>query len=607
MALPPRYKIHPAIGVARLGDATSGFFIGPEVPGRPAEGDAAMGGVVPPFKDSSAIKRQAARFRIWQYADDGKGKYKPVEEKSLASKDVEWIVWTVHLANKKAAFFQFKGLVGDPVFGPAGATHPRRNAAVTNPKALWLDPGLRKISGKNKKQPISKGTAPSGSSEFWPITPPSPAINELGELRTDDAGRLVVLGGRGHMSAVGSAAITNYANNDGWFDDVSDGPVNAQIKIKGVSKPFAAVGSWCLCAPPSFGLYARNTVSLWDTLLDVAARELVLPTNEAVYDGAWAFLRDLNAELKTKPWGYVALSTFVPVFERDIWPTLQAALDAVSLFGPAQHVHSTLGSGGVAAMYAQLASPLPASSSLRQTIFRFLHRPGVPGNGVSTGSAMPKLLGDDPYSTASTATRLRLTVTPTQYAMLERWANGKFVALSTAPPALPPATITPEGLDRAQLEACVGGAFFPGIECGWQIRHPKLYAEPFRINQSATTQYTGDTGSVSAGHFSRQMALPWAADFLQCRREDHDGTAWGWWPVPRPNDVYATQALALAASSGAAMVPWARSTASGVPQNWPSGQPEPNYSEMFANWTKFGFVVRTAGVLFETERAASIP
>lgn len=610
MALPTIYKIHPAIGVARIGNSRTSFFIGPEIPGRPPSGDATFGSTVPPFKDGGQIKRQGARFRIWRYDDNGKGKYVPVEEKTLDSKDVEWIVWTVHLANKKAAFFTFRGLLGDVVYGPSGTPLTRRNASITNPKDLWLDPGLRKIGGKNQRVPITKGTAPRGSKEFWPKSPPIPpaAITDLGELRTDGSGRLVVLGGHGTIgSSSGALPISSFANNDGWFDDVSDGPVNANIKIKGVKNPIPAVGAWCLVGPPSFSPFARNVVSLWDTLFDLAAREMTLPKNDAKYDGVLASLRDVNKELSGKAWGHVTLSKYRPVFETDIWPILKAGLDVVYLFEPAQYMHPTLGASGLATMYPLLASPAASNASLRKAVFARLHQPGTPGDGLPFND-MPKQLGDDPYTSGpvhwSVTTRLRLTVTPTQYAMLEQWANGKFTSSTAAPPPLPAATITPEGLDRAALEACVGGAFYPGIECGWQIRHPALYSEPFRIDQKATSKYLSESGTIEPGHFSRQMALPWAADFLQCRTENRGGVDWAWWPVPRPHEIYPTEALAM---SRGAMQHWARSTSSGVSAHWASGGVEPSYLEMFASWTRFGFLIRKGDVLFETERAARVP
>jgi hypothetical protein len=143
-------------------------------------------------------------------------------------------------------------------------------------------------------------------------------------------------------------------------------------------------------------------------------------------------------------------------------------------------------------------------------------------------------------------------------------------------------------LDRAALENCVGGAFFPGIEAGWLIRNPKLYGGPFRIdpyvrNAKGQTKVKVSGGSivhekdstgaelkdargrpvplrirkkipygiaadktdleVTPGYFSQQMAQPWQADFLSCNLERH-GTGpipsrprIGWWPGQRPDTV----------------------------------------------------------------------
>ena len=48
---------------------------------------------------------------------------------------------------------------------------------------------------------------------------------------------------------------------------------------------------------------------------------------------------------------------------------------------------------------------------------------------------------------------------------MERWKDNNYANDWTGVPA-PQADITPDGLDRAALEACVGDAFFPGIETG---------------------------------------------------------------------------------------------------------------------------------------------
>ena len=160
-------KIHPAIGIARIGNSPTGFFIGPELPGaskRPTGG----------YKDSQGrIKRQAARFRLFGY--DAKGKL--VGE--ISAKDAA-ITWTVHLANKKAAWKRFDGLKPNL---------PLRNAGVTNRDSLVIDPGPRSLSGSNK-------AAQFGNGKFLGTLVP------LGEMRTDNKARLLVLGGFGNSASV---------------------------------------------------------------------------------------------------------------------------------------------------------------------------------------------------------------------------------------------------------------------------------------------------------------------------------------------------------------------------------------------------------------------
>ncbi|MFD5753113.1 LodA/GoxA family CTQ-dependent oxidase [Streptomyces sp. NPDC127033] len=58
-------KIHPAIGVARVGNSATEFFVGPESPDR-------LPGQPGFYKDAAgAIKRQAARFRGYGYNGAG--------------------------------------------------------------------------------------------------------------------------------------------------------------------------------------------------------------------------------------------------------------------------------------------------------------------------------------------------------------------------------------------------------------------------------------------------------------------------------------------------------------------------------------------------------
>lgn len=609
MALPPIYKIHPAMGIARLGDAST-FFIGPEMPGRRPAGDL-PGTAVPPYKDGGRIKPQAARFRIYEYIEKG-GEYVVNREVSLAEKDVTKLVWTVHLANRKASFFAFNGL--------AGADRPnakgRRNAAVADRRKLELDPKERSVSGKNAKAvEFKKGTSKNPATELWPDPKPSPEILTLGRILTDGDGRLLVIGGSGlSVSRPGAPPIGDYANNDGWFDDVSDGPVTVHLELKG--KVITVVPAWVICAPPDFAPHLANVVSLYDLMYDLAARELTLPTNEALYSGgSLKGLAAVNKEFKAA--GKPALSSYQPDFSTEVYPILYRAAAMMFLFEPSVGKHTTL------IKWPQLSSRDPKYKPNREGVFVWVREPTATAS--NSFPYMPKLLGDEPYPLAGGVIHqhVRLTLTPTQYALLKQWRDGKFVEPAVVPPPTPAAAITPDGLDRAALENCVGGAFFPGIEAGWQARSAAIYAEPFRVKHGAPSPYLGDAGNVvRAGHFTRQMALPWQADFLQCKAEpDVSGVfaglgLWGWWPAQRPDWVFTSEKDFRAAPPVSQR--WHRATKGAKATSWPVGflvpgggrrdTTVPSYEEMIANWWKFGFIVeKKKNIFLEAEREADIP
>src|SRR4051812_41455576 len=92
------WKIHPAIGIARVGNSETEYYLGPEaadwkrspVTSRHDAGD-------PGNLRLPAVKRQAARFRVFAY--DAAGSC--LGEVTAAA--VRSIEWTVELANKKAS------------------------------------------------------------------------------------------------------------------------------------------------------------------------------------------------------------------------------------------------------------------------------------------------------------------------------------------------------------------------------------------------------------------------------------------------------------------------------------------------------------------------
>ena len=54
---------------------------------------------------------------------------------------------------------------------------------------------------------------------------------ELATLRTDEAGRLIVIGGPGTAGSPANTKLERFSDNDGWYDSVSDGPVSATLRI----------------------------------------------------------------------------------------------------------------------------------------------------------------------------------------------------------------------------------------------------------------------------------------------------------------------------------------------------------------------------------------
>lgn len=221
-------KIHPAIGIARLGNSPDEFFIGPEqrwdVPDPP-------GG----FKDGQCrIKRQAARFRVFAYHDDG-----TVEELTADSAEISW---TVHLVNKKAVL---------------------RNGGAPAAQ-MTIDPGARTLDGPDQRQLFDDGkiTFPGTSA----VTVP------LGEARTDDAGRLLVLGGFGTSATPTGAPIVHFADNAGWYDDAADGPVSAHVKL-GDGTELDAEGAWVIVGPPKFAPQIESPITLYDAVFQMAVSQ----------------------------------------------------------------------------------------------------------------------------------------------------------------------------------------------------------------------------------------------------------------------------------------------------------------------------------------------
>jgi len=287
-------RIHPGIGIARVGNSPDEYFIGPEAPCRPRDVTAPSGG----FKDAQGrVKRQAARFRIYAYdseekilgelpvqgADDLKGG-------SHAGPRAE-VQWTVHLKNKKAAWYKFFTW-GEHKEDPDLLHHEVRNCDVRVPTGqlpdsrgeLVIDPGPRCIDGCGNP---GKEDGPESAS-FDTGTYRGTCV-PLGELRVDGHGRLLVLGGFGKSGStkpdnpIGADpnSVDSWANNDYWYDDISDGPITAMVRLPPgpdgtareipITDPKSA--AWVVVAPPKFAVGVYPIVTLYDVIREVAIDE----------------------------------------------------------------------------------------------------------------------------------------------------------------------------------------------------------------------------------------------------------------------------------------------------------------------------------------------
>jgi hypothetical protein len=595
-----RYRIHPAIGVARLGDAerigNDFYFPGPEIPDVPANFDASRQ-QYNGFKKAGKVRPQAARFRIFEYESDADGKFHPKGEVKLGDGRTSNISWTVHLANRKANFCNFLGQIGAKDLYASYSPGDVRNSAVRGldqrKQKLDLDPGPRTIQGG------------ASTIQDFTINRPPLKIATLGQLRSDPDGRLLVIGGMGvsdHDPDLGGD-ISEYANNDGWFDDVCDGPVEATLVIDGVAQDVD--GAWVLGAPPDFAPAVRSYRTMYDTLIDLIVREF-LPGQDGVFVDLPPDVIAMRSEWRANH----GLANFKPSFTNHVYPILRSMCRIMRIHsrieGQVTEYHLSLSN-------YELLGARRSDRNARQDIFKRIRDPKTVVNHEAVDpTKMPFTLGDF-YTLTNGQSGLNEagffhSVSPLQYELLRKWSDGDFDEDWTGPPKIPDdPPVTAVGLDRAALENAVGGAFYPGIEASWLFANRVAFRAPFRVARGTTVAQIPvpvPNGApqkrplvIEAGAFSQQMALPWQADFWLCRAESHtiDGIQRriAWWPAQRPDNVFPV-------------------TGPTHRENWErfaDGDQFARYEDMVEHWSSLGFIVdaevdvggKTVRDLFEVE------
>jgi hypothetical protein len=449
------YKIHPGIGIARVGKSKDGYFIAGETPDSPPFDidqngqEAAFKG----YKDAAHLmRRQGVRFRVYEYdKNDATGELTLNREITAADAEIEW---TVQLGAAKAA-----GQMMTTVHGPDGlrtlvpGTTPRNQPPAGFTRAdLRADVTLT-ATGKNA------GPAP-GAEPLGRIVGTDMLI---GEARTDALGRLVLLAGRGFAGSWQKPApdMPEFLNNPTWFDDIADGPVDAKLTFAGMV-PLDAVGAWVTTAPPDF---APDTTPV-TTLYDIAQQMMRIPPPAPL-----TYPQDIEPILRR------AAGLFF-VNDKPVWKIL----------------HTDLATGG-------LNDNSPAAAAKRKAVRDHLLRATGPNGQMS-----------------------EFNLTQRQLGILESWVQGVFQTAAN-PMRLP--LDAAQTLDRAVLDRCVGGGFFPGIEIGTILRNPSIYAEFVRLIRGTFTDFDGSERTMGPGILSQRMACPWQADFTECEGN--------WWPAQRPD------------------------------------------------------------------------
>ena len=454
-------KIHPAIGVARIGNHPEDFYIGPETHNQFINNDEIGGFKVADPDDHNVlkIKRQGARFRVFAYFDD-----RSIKE---VNGDGATIDWRVNIANTKASAPGFHGTME--------AVAPDRNSGVTGAdrKGLEFNPGEISISGVNKTVDFAKSPFVVKIKDK-PVLQSDPVY--LGSCKTDELGRLIVLGGHGNSGFVGNAApLRSYCNNDFWYDDISDGYVHATVMIDGTN--FEAVPAWVFIAPPKFVPSMHPIITMYDTLFSK-----FFPNKFSAADDK-------------------------PSFYADIYPIIKRALNVQWLFDT-QGMHN----------FDALLKPT-APAGVKRHVFGMLRKIGDTDNNTK----MPLVFGDD-YPNRG------LTLTPVQLNIMQKWIDGNFITddISVLQPS---ADITAAGMDMAALENCIGGAFYPGIEASYHVRDLFQFTEPFRFDPS------GMRPGIVSEQMALPWQADFM-DCTGENSDATGHVTVGWWPFARPDQVF---------------------------------------------------------------------
>ena len=480
---------------------------------------------------------------------------------------------------------------------------------ATRLKKLVIDPGPRAIRASDNGNSVISFSRENISSYVdangnicnlnqYPVSFPDDhfnminqyqAIDTLGEIQVEaETGRLIFTGGYGRASAIAMGDklpdIKNPIDNNYWFDDTSDGSVNAVVIFDDNSSA-EVVGGWVTTTDPGYAPQTRNVVSTWDDVFNTWVENLDL-------------MPDLYRDKQYQP-------DYKTSWQGEILPIFHGAF--------LQRWNTNLPSQGVRGhdMMAKLKYGISPSKEIPR--FKDLIRDPNNANEDDEGVKMPLALGD--------AGKSFLSVSSTQYFLLMQWYKEQSVEQAASIGA-------GEKLDKVVLENCLGGRYSPGIDFTFIVRDVNLYKQdwqgetgPFRINEQSLdyTTATKDKPFLSVGYtplqstpvepgdISKFMSQPWHTDYNSCAVHNPDpnpqsnNTLYWSWPAQRPVQVHPKELCTYDSENNV----WnlggqlfsirgdgegdANLTHTGYPQNEGKYQ---EYIDYIDNWHKVGFVIQ---------------
>lgn len=651
------FRVHPNINIARVGNSQE-YYLAPETAaGEVVDKETGLFGGLPikpntentaitedDFRDANqAVKRQAARFRLYaydvdqtQYPSNDPGREVKIGD-IVGGKVIKDIIWQVHLANKKNNNFTITSEVDGEqteegiVAYENGGTPPLRNSKASpfyqegsfymegdlgnedRRRKLVIDAGPRALSaltngstiqpfGSNDMSNYVSGSGEivslpnyptSFPNEHFDMYDPLGEIDTLGELEIEaNTGRLIVVGGYGRASCVNNddgspQNLCDAIDNNGWFDDTSDGPVCATIIFEDGSVE-QAIHGWVVCTDPGYAPQTRNVVSTWDDMYDTWIQQLQLQPQ--VYNNG--FQENYSAS-----------------FDSDVLPVFHAAF--------LQRWNTALPQKGIKG-HEYMASITPSDDPKAKlpSFQQLIRKPSPPGtkdapsNEDGEGVKMPLALGD--------AMKSFLAVTETQYFLLNQWYSNQFEARATT-------MGEGEKLDKVVMENCLGGRYSPGIDLTFIVRDTHLYETqwqgetgPFRIklDTAIQTDYPSATkatpflgvgyvplrdAAVQPGDLCKFMSQPWHTDYNSCATHTPDpnppgnNTLYWSWPAQRPVTIYPKALCSYDEKTGTWSANDIRYSVRGEGSKTLYPQQQGRYQcyfEFVENWHKVGFVIQ---------------